>query len=46
MLRSIPPGSYTISFDPKEGYAPVQKENVSVSLGNVTDLGSVTIEKQ
>jgi hypothetical protein len=46
MLRSIPPGSYTISFDPKEGYVPVQKENVSVSLGNVTDLGSVTIEKQ
>ena len=46
MLRSLPAGSYTVSFDPKTGYIPQQKENVSVTLGNVTDLGSVTIVKE
>ena len=46
ILRSLPAGSYTVSFDPKTGYIPQQKENVSVTLGNVTDLGSVTIVKE
>lgn len=43
MLRSLPAGSYTVSFDPKEGFVPKQEESVSVSLGNVTDLGTITI---
>lgn len=46
ILRSLPAGSYTVSFDPKTGYIPQQKESVSVTLGNVTDLGSVTIVKE
>lgn len=46
MLRSIPAGSYTVSFDPKTGYVPQQKESVSVTLGNVTDLGTITIVKE
>ncbi len=45
MLRAIPAGTYTISFDPKTGYVSQQKENVSVTLGSVTDLGTVTILK-
>jgi len=45
MLRSIPAGSYTVSFNPKTGYLPQQKESVSVTLGNVTDLGTVTIQQ-
>lgn len=44
MLNSIPAGTYTVSFDPKEGFKPSKKESVGVTLGNVTDLGAVTIE--
>ncbi len=46
ILRSILPGTYTVGFDVKEGYTDVTKENVGVTLGNVTDLGVVTIEKE
>ncbi len=46
ILRSIPAGTYTVSFDPKTGYKGLQKESVSVTLGSVTDLGTVTIEKE
>jgi hypothetical protein len=46
MLRSLPAGSYTVSFDPKTGFVPQQKESVSVTLGNVTDLGTVTIANE
>jgi len=46
MLRSLPAGSYTVSFDPKEGFVPQQKESVSVTLGSVTDVGIVTIENE
>lgn len=46
ILRSLPAGSYTVSFDPKTGYLPQQKEGVTVTLGNVNDLGSVTIVKE
>lgn len=45
ILRSIPAGTYTVSFAPKTGYLPLQKESVSVTLGNVTDLGTVTIQQ-
>jgi len=43
ILRSLPAGSYTVSFDPKEGFVSQQKDAVSVTLGTVTDLGTVTI---
>jgi hypothetical protein len=46
MLRALPAGSYTVSFDPKDGYVPQQKESVSVTLGSVTDLGTITIIKE
>ncbi len=46
MLRSIPAGTYTVSFDPKTGYVPQQKESVTVTLGTITDLGAVTIVKE
>lgn len=45
ILRSIPAGSYTVSFDPKTGYLPLQKQSVNVTLGNITDLGTVTIQQ-
>lgn len=45
VLRSIPAGTYTVSFDPKTGYIPLIKENVNVTLGSLTDLGTVTIQQ-
>jgi hypothetical protein len=46
MLRAIPTGSYTVSFSPTTGYKTLNKENVSVTVGSITDLGTVTIEKE
>jgi len=43
LLRGLPAGNYTISFDPKEGFMEVQKQNVSVAISNVTDLGIIDL---
>ena len=43
MIRGLESGSYTVTFEPKEGYVPTQKESVPVSKGDVTDLGTITI---
>ena len=45
ILRSIPAGTYKVSFVPKTGYTPLLKENVSVTLGIVNDLGTLTIQQ-
>jgi hypothetical protein len=44
LLRGIPAGNYIIAFDAKEGYNDYQKTNVSVTVGSVTDMGTVTLE--
>ena len=44
LLRGVPEGTYVVSFDPKEGFDPFQKEGVSVATGAVTDLGVVAIQ--
>ena len=44
LLKGIPEGTYLVSFDPKEGFDPFQKANVSVSTGIVTDLGTVALQ--
>lgn len=44
LLRGVPEGSYTVSFSPQDGYEPLQKENVIVTIGNVNDLGTVVIQ--
>jgi len=43
LLRGVPAGTYKVSFSPKTPYKPLLKENVNVSTGIVTDLGTVTI---
>lgn len=43
LLRGVPPGTYKVTFDPKTGFTPKQVDNVSVTLGNVTDLGEIQI---
>lgn len=43
LLRGVPEGIYTISFDAKEGYTDYQQLGVSVSVGSVTDMGTVSL---
>lgn len=44
LLKAVPEGTYMVSFDPKEGFEPFQKSDVSVSTGQVTDLGIVALQ--
>lgn len=43
LIRGLEAGSYSVSIVPASGYAPVLKENVSVTLGTVTDLGVISV---
>lgn len=43
LLKGLAAGSYTISFAPKTGYQPKAYNNVSVTVGSVTDMGTVEI---
>jgi hypothetical protein len=43
LLRGLSTGTYTVTFEPIVGYLPTQKQDVSVSTGVVTDLGTVSI---
>jgi hypothetical protein len=43
LLRGVPEGIYTISFDAKDGYNDFLQPGVAVSVGSVTDLGVVTL---
>lgn len=43
LLRGLSAGTYTVTFEPIEGYLPTQKQDVSVSTGLVTDLGTVVV---
>jgi len=43
LISGLPQGAYVVSFNPKTGYLPLQKESVNVSVGQVTDLGAVVI---
>jgi len=43
LLRGLEAGTYTVSFAPNSDFESTQKENVSVVIGQVTDLGTVQI---
>ena len=44
LLKGLAAGSYTISFAPNSSYnPPINVDNVSVTVGNVTDIGTVVI---
>ena len=43
LLQGLNAGTYLVSFAPKSGYLPLTKDNVSVAVGNVTDLGTSQI---
>jgi hypothetical protein len=44
LIRGLGAGSYEITFEPNSGYKPTSQSGVAVTIGNVTDLGTVTIE--
>jgi hypothetical protein len=44
LIRGLAAGSYDVSVVPNSNYTPVLKENVSVTIGNVTDLGVVDVQ--
>lgn len=44
LIRGLPAGTYNVLFAPASGYQPTQRTGVSVQIGQVTDLGVVTIE--
>jgi len=43
LLQGLNPGAYSIAFAPKTGYLSLTKDNVSVTIGVVTDLATVEI---
>ena len=45
LIRGLAPGNYKVTFEPKSGYQPVEKSDVAVILGNVTDIGEVQINQ-
>jgi hypothetical protein len=45
LLRGLAAGSYTVSFAPKTGYLADTVRNVSVTVGSVTDMGTVNISQ-
>jgi hypothetical protein len=45
LLKGLAAGTYVVSFSPKTGYLATSKSSVGVTLGNVTDLGTVQISQ-
>ena len=46
VLQALPVGSYKVTFEPGAGYVPKAINDVAVTLGNVTSVGTVTIEEE
>lgn len=45
LLKGVPAGTYTVSFEPKTGYVAKTQSNVAVTLGAITDMGTVQISQ-
>ena len=46
LIRGLDAGNYTVAFAPNSEYIEATKENVSVEVGSVTDIGVVDLEIQ
>ena len=44
LVRGLAARTYRLVLVPKAGFQPTEKPNVSVTLGNVTDVGTITIK--
>src|SRR6478609_291988 len=45
VIKGLNEGSYKVMFEPKTGYKRDSTENVAVTKGTVTDLGTITIDQ-
>lgn len=45
LLNALSAGTYTVSFVPKTGYQSKTVDTVKVTVGNVTNMGTVTISQ-
>ncbi len=43
LIKGLAAGSYNVSIAPKTGFQTINKEAVSVTVGNVTDLGLIEV---
>ena len=44
-IKNVKPGVYTVMIDAAEPYKDAIKENVSVSEGQLSDLGEIKLDK-
>ena len=44
LLKGVPAGTYTVSFDSKEGFIDLDKTSVTVTTGTATDLGTIVLQ--
>jgi hypothetical protein len=45
LLQDLEPGTYKVGVDPASGYNQHSVENVDVSLGSITDIGTITLSE-
>ncbi|SRR5260221_7266975 len=45
LLKGLTAGSYTVEFTPKTGYLADTVKNVNVTVGSVTDMGTIQIKQ-
>lgn len=45
LIRGLPEGTYTVAISPNSNYYEVSETGVTVSLGNVTDIGEIQLAK-
>jgi hypothetical protein len=45
LIRGLPAGTYNVVFSPNSDFSLTEKENVSVEIGTVTDIGVVIINE-
>ena len=43
LIRGVPPGTWTVAIDGNNGYIDQTKTNVAVTIGQVNDIGTVTL---
>ena len=43
LIRGVPSGTWTVTIDGNNGYLDQTKNNVAVTIGQVTDIGTVTL---
>jgi hypothetical protein len=45
LIRGLPAGSYDLIFAPSSDFSLTEKNDVAVTIGNITDVGTITINE-